>query len=221
MTAPYIPPKDADLVNWGDNFATLITAAPATYGLDASDALAIQTAFDTFDAAYTIAINPATRTTPSIADKNAAKVAFVGLARTYASQIRLDPGVTNMDKLDLGLNLPNNSPAPIPAPLTWPLLDLPTAGPGLHELRYADSATPASRAKPANATAMLLFRGIGTAVITDPEACTFLAAVTKQPYQSTFDPADAGKIATYFARWQVRNGGLGPWSAGQSMTIAF
>ena len=222
MAAPYIPPKDADLVNWAQNFSDLITASPPTYGLTPSDATAIANANNTWQAAYVVAVTPATRTEVTVAAKNAAKIAFVQLARTYASQIRINPGVTNADKLALGLNLPNNSPSPIPPPLTWPILSLPTSGPGLHEVRFADSATPSSRAKPANAIAMQLFRGIGNAIIVNPAECEYLANVTRQPYQSTFsDPADAGKVATYFARWAVRNGGFGPWSAGVSMTIAF
>ena len=222
MAAPYIPPKDADLVNWSTNFDTLITANPALYGLSPADAVAIAAANATLLAAYALVVAPATRTTVTIAAKNAAKVAFITLARTYASQIRLNPGVTNADKLDLGLNLPNNNPSPIPPPPTWPLLSIPSAGPGLHEIRYADSASPTTRAKPQLVIQMQLFRGIAAGVIVDPALCSFLAGVTVNPFQSVFtNPADAGKVATYFARWLTRSGELGPWSAGQSMTIAF
>jgi hypothetical protein len=222
MAAPYIPPKDADLALWAQNFADLIDASPALYGLLPADAVAIFTANLTFQTAFVVATNPATRTTVSIAAKNAAKVALITLARTYASQIRINPGVTNADKLDLGLNLPNGSPAPIPPPATWPLLALPTAGPGLHEVRYADSSSPASRAKPPLVVQLQLFRGVAVAAIVDPLLCDFLAAVTKNPYQSIFtDLADAGKVATYFGRWLTRSGELGPWSAGVSMNIAF
>ena len=222
MAAPYIPPKDADLAAWAQNFSDLITAAPTTYGLQPSDAVTIAASNSTWQAAYLVAVTPSTRTEVTVAAKNAAKVAFVALARTYSSQIRLNPGVLNSDKLALGLNLPNNSPSPIPPPVTWPIVSIPTGGPGLHEIRYADSSTPSTRGKPANAVQMQLFRGVAAAAIPDPADCQFLAGVTRQPYQSIFsDPADAGKVATYFARWLTRNGEVGPWSAGVSMTIAF
>jgi len=103
MSVAYIPPKDADLALWADNFADLITAAPATYGLVAGDALTIQTANDIFQADYLLAVNPGTRTSVTIAQKNSTKLAFVILARTYASQIRINPGVSNADKILLGL----------------------------------------------------------------------------------------------------------------------
>lgn len=221
MAAPYIPPKDADLAAWAENFSDLITANPTTYGLQAADAVVIAAANAPWQAAYLVAVNPGTRTTVTIAAKNAAKVAFITLARTYASQIRINPGVANADKLDLGLNLPNNSPSPIPPPATWPILAVPTAGPALHEIRFADSSSPASRAKPPLVVQMQLFRGVGVAPIVDPALTQFLAGVTKNPYQSVFtDPTDAGKVATYFARWLNRNGEVGPWSAPVSMIVS-
>lgn len=236
MSTPYIPTKDDALDNWGLNFSTLITASPPTYGLTVPDAVAIQNAYDLYHAAFLVGgssgnpptpNNPSTFTRVTVATKNSEKIAAVTLWRTYASQIRLDPGVTNADKLALGLNLPNNTPAPIGVPTTWPLLSIVMAGPLLHELRYADSTTPSSRKKPAGAIGMQLFVAIGVTAATDPVDARFLAQVTANPYIANFDAGDAGKIATYFARWITRgkaaggsSGLLGPWSAPVSMTIA-
>ena len=235
--APYIPPRDSTLDSWADNFATLITANPSTYGLDAPAAAAIQNAFDTWHAAYLLGgstgsppvpVNPSTFTRVTVADKNAQKTAMVTLIRSYAAQIRINPGVSSSDKTALGLNLPNNTPTPIGVPTTFPLLNLVSAGPGTHEVRYADSTTPASRKKPFGSVGMQLFRGVATTPIVDPADCSYLDTLTVQPYQSVFDPADRGKIATYFARWVTRGrsaGGasslVGPWSAAVSMTVAF
>lgn len=237
MAAPYIPARDSTLDVWADNFQTLISASPTTYGLNAPDAAAIANAFTLWHAAYLLGgstgsppvpVNPSTFTSVTVAEKNSQKIAMTTLYRAYASQIRINPGVSNSDKTALGLNLPNNSPSPIGAPSTWPLLAIVSAGPGLHEIRYNDSATPSLRKKPFGAIGMQLFRGIGAAVITDPDLCHWLAQVTVNPFVSMFDPGDAGKIATYFARWITRgrqaggaNGLVGPWSASVSMTIAF
>ena len=222
MAAPYIPPKEADLALWSQNFADLIDAAPSTYGLAPSDAAAIVAANDPWQASYLLATNPTTRTEVTVAQKNADRIAAVIVFRTYASQIRLNPGVSNSDKLALGLNLPNNAPSPIPPPPTFPILAIASAGPGMHEIRFADSASPSSRRKAANAVQMQLFRGVAPAAIPDPANTTFYAAVTKQPFASVFtDPAEAGDVATYFARWVTRTGELGPWSAAVSMTVAF
>lgn len=220
--APYIPPTDTGKRDWGDNFSSLITAAPGTYGLDAIAAAAIQAAFDDFDAAYALAgtsgrvpISPGTRTVTTVADLNAKKHTFIDLARSYAAQIRLNPGVTNPAKTDLRLNLPNNVPSPIPTPTTVPLLNFIGATPGQHTLRYADQLTPDSRAKPQGVIAMQLYVAIGVAVVTNPDLASFYAAVTVNPTAISFAPGDAGKVATYFGRWITRGRAIGG-SSGQT-----
>ena len=236
-TAPYIPARDSTLDNWSDNFQTLIAASPATYGLVAADATAITNAFTLWHAAYLLGgsagsppvpLNPSTFTRVTVADKNSQKIAMTGLLRSYAAQIRINPGVSNADKTALGLNLPNNSPSPIGAPTTFPLLNLVSAGPGSHTVRFADSTTPSLRKKPVGTVGMQLFRGVGTNPIVDVTLTSFLDQLTTQPYMSVFDVADRGKIATYFARWINRGrqaGGaaalVGPWSSPVSLTVAF
>jgi len=52
VVAPYIPPTSSGLDGFAANFSTLISAAPATYGLTAGDATAIATATALYHAAY-------------------------------------------------------------------------------------------------------------------------------------------------------------------------
>ena len=82
--APYIPAPDASLNNWASNFSTLITAAPATYGLVAGDATAIATVVATWSAAYDLITSPSTKTKDAVQAKNAAKIAMLGTIRPYA-----------------------------------------------------------------------------------------------------------------------------------------
>jgi hypothetical protein len=227
---PYIPTTDQGLDSWASNFATKINASPGTYGLVAADAAIISGAQVTYHAAYLLGgssgvpptpVNPATFTAITVASKNSAKFAGVAIWRTYAAQIRLNPGVSNADKLDLGLNLPNNSPSPIPAPSTFPILSIVAAAPGLMQLRYADNTTPALRKKPAGALHMELWRGIDATLVLPVASCSLVALVQKQPYVSSFTlPTDGGKRATFFARWTSRRGLVGPWSAAISQIIS-
>lgn len=219
MAAPYIPPKDSDLNDWLNNFSTLITASPTTYGLTAPDAVIIAAAVALWNSAYALVVDPGTKTIVTVAAKNAEKVAVVSICRTYASQIRINPGVTNPDKVDLGLNLPNNSPSPIAAPTTFPLLSIQQSGPLIHVIRYADNTTPDSRAKPAGALQMELWRTAAGAAVLSPDDCALWATLTKQPFNSVFGSGDRGKVATYFARWVTRTGLVGPWSAAIDMNI--
>lgn len=217
--APYVPPRDTDFASWADNFATLITASPSTYGLDAIAAAAIQAENDAFQAAYTLAINPGTRTPVTVAAKDSARISAQALMRVYASQIRLNPGVTNADKIDLGLNLPNPIPSPVPAPTSFPVIDLVQASPLVHQFKYQDSILAVGKQKAPGAIRMELRASAGTVPATDPETMVTIMNPTKSPFQYAWDAGDAGKLATYAGRWVTRRGLVGPWSALQTFTI--
>lgn len=219
--APYIPTQDGLLASWSDNFNTLISASPGTYGLLSSDATAIDSAVAPFLTAYAIAINPSTRTKPSVADKDALKSSMLEVVRPYAITIKNNSGVANTDKLDLGLNVSSDSRTPINCPQTQPLVAIIGATPGTHTLRFADSNTPDKRSKPFGAIQIQVWRVIGTTPATSPASAAFYGVVTKQPFGVAFDTADSGKICTYFARWVGRRGDFGPWSLPVSMTVAF
>jgi hypothetical protein len=216
----YIPSQDAALKAWAENFDALITANPATYGLVPADAVSIDGFVDAFSAAYLVITNPATKTKPAVANKDGAKAAMLSIVRGYAQQIKLNQGVTNENKLALGLTLSDGTPTPIPAPSSNPILSVIGATMGQQTIRFADVNTPALRAKPFGAIGLQLFRHIGIAPISDPALATFNAFVTRQPYGVSFDNADNGKTCTYFARWQTRTGLVGPWSPPVSFTVA-
>lgn len=221
---PYIPAPDGLAANWAQNFADRLVAAPATYGTTAPVAATIAAAVTAFVDALAIATAPATRTTPTVAAKDAARVDMENAVRPLAQQIRANSAVTNQAKLDLGLNLPNTSPTPIPAPVTSPQLALDAAAPGVHLLRYADAGQGTGKAKPEGVVGIEIFRAVGLAPAVDPATCVYLGTFTKAPFRSTFGVPDAAKIATYFARWTTRSGPqgvaqTGPWSAPLSVVV--
>lgn len=231
--APYIPPKDADLATWADNFSTLITASPATYGLLAGDAAAIAAVVDPFEAAYTAAVNPSTRTKPSVAAKDAAKAAMLAVVRPYAIQVRDNAGVSDSDKLDLGLTVPTTTRTPILAPQSQPLLQIVAATPLSHTIRFSDANSPQLRGKPFGAKAIALVVSYGTTIGTDPDAAVPVSIVnaalavpsstglaTRQPCASVLPVEQVGKLATYWGRWVGIRGDVGPWSLPVAFTVS-
>ena len=121
----YIPNRDADLVAWGLNYTDRITATPMAYGLQAADALILQTNYDEFVTAYNLAVNPPTRTIVTVAAKDEERAGFVSLARAYANIIQANEGVTPEQIAELGLTVRDTTPTPIPTPTTQPVLALP------------------------------------------------------------------------------------------------
>ena len=218
-TTPYIPPRDSEFATWAANFSTLITAAPATYGLDGIAATAIQAENDLYQAAFVTAANPGTRTPVTVAAKDSARISCQALMRVYAAQIRINPGVVNADKIALGLNLPNPIPSPVPAPTSFPVLNLVLASPLVHQFKYQDSLLAVGKLKAPGAIRMELRAFVGVAAGTDPEKFVTVANPTKSPFQHVWSAPDAGKLATYAGRWVTRRGLAGPWSALSTFTV--
>lgn len=214
MASSYIPTQEAALDPWILNFSTLLTASPATYGATASDAAAIAGVYATWHAAFLLVTNPATRTKPAVASKNAAKASMLASVRPLAQAIAGNPGVTNANKEALGLNLHGaTGPTPIPAPSTSPILAIIAATPGDMTLRYSDQNTPDKRAKPAGVKALELHAATSVTVLSDPDSIPYIGVATKQPYALNWASSEKGKTAYIVGRWITGTGLVGPWSS--------
>lgn len=222
--APYIPARDADFQNWFLNFKTLIAANPTDYGLIAGDATIITASYTAWNAAWVTASTPATRTTPAIAAKDAARVSAEATVRPYAQQISRNQGLDPALITGLDLNLPNPTRPPVPAPATQPTLTLVSATFLRHQIAYKDASLGATKKKPTGSVAMEVWRSIGTVAATDPAQCSFYQLWTKSPNVSEFGAGDSGKKCTYFARYVTRSGPAGtaqagPWSDALVVTV--
>jgi len=217
MATTYIPARDVDFNDWLLNFSTLLTAAPATYGLSAPDAVIVAGQQTAFSAALALATNPATRTSVTVASKDAARASAEAIVRPYAVNISLNPAVTNGNKVAIGVTVRSNIPTPIPAPVTPPSIQLVSATPLVQQLQVRQVGST-SKAKPAGCIAIEIARSVGTVPATDPAQLTIIGQYGKTPLIQNFTEPDQGKIVTYAARYRTRSGPAGvsqagPWSA--------
>lgn len=224
MQTSYIPPGNDAYDAWFRNFSTLITANPTTYGLVTGDATAIAAQYTSWHAAYLLAQNPSTRTTPTVAAQAAARSTTVAFVRPYAITISRNPAVTNDAKTAVGVNLPNTARTPVPPPTTVPALALVSAIHFQQTIAYKDTSTPTTKAKPFGAIALELWIAKGTTPATDPSQATLYGSLTKSPAQIGFTSPDVGKFATYWGRWSTKSGPggqnqTGPWSAPLTVAI--
>ncbi len=120
----------------------------------------------------------------------------------------------------LAVHVRDSEPTPVPPPATFPTLIVTEPMRRFQDIDAHDSTTPNKRAKPPGAAGLLLFRAIATEAVAEPEQAEFLAFVSRTAFQATFDPADNGKVATYFGRWTNSKGEVGPWGPGVDMPIA-
>lgn len=218
MAAPYIPTRDAEFSDWLDNFSTLLTASPATYGLVSGDATAVSAKNAAFQAAYSAAINPVTRTAVTIAVKDAARADAEEVVRPYAVSISLNSGVDVGDKAAIGVTVRSTTPTPIPPPTTTPAMALRQATPLEILIGYSDTSLPAGKAKPFGAIGIEVWQSVGVVAAVDPAQCNYVGTFTKSPLRLAYISADRGKVVTLFARWVTKSGSggrafTGPWSA--------
>lgn len=222
--APYFPPKDADFDPWMNNFRTLIAADPTDYGLVAADATIITAAYNLWHPAYVLATDPSTRTTPTVAAKTAARVSCESTVRPYAQRISKNSGLDPDLILGLGLNLPNATRPPIPAPTTAPVLVFIAATMLRHSIGYKDTNLGGTKKKPVGSIGVEVWRSVGTVAATDPAQCAYYQTWTKSPNSSDFTADQRGKVCTYFARYTTKGGPAGkaqagPWSDALSVIV--
>ena len=223
MAIAYIPTRDADFNNWIVNFSALLTLTPVVYGLTAPVAASVAAVTSTWADAYAAATNPSTRTAPSVAAKDSARVAAEALVRPYAVTISLNPAVSDLDKTAIGVTVRATVPTPVPAPTVAPSIDIESAIALQQTLTYKTPGA-SGKYKPPGVIGVEVFRAIGVVAATDPSQASYAGTVTKSPFRQTFSSEDQGKKVTYFCRYATRSGpgGVsqpGPFSAPLVLSI--
>lgn len=217
----YIPPRNANYIAWAANFATLIAASPATYGLTTGDATTISAENTVLAAAYAKITSPSTKTAATVSAFNTAKVVSLALFRPYAQTISLNAGVSSANKTALGVNPRTSVPTPITAPTTTPVLTIQSTSTAGSILRYRDAtASPSVKSKPFGVVQIQIFAETSATPITDPTTLPYLVALTKSPAQVPLGAEAAGKTGYFAARWITKKGLVGPWSPIISYIVA-
>lgn len=219
--APYIPSRNANLVAWAANFATLISASPSTYGLMTSDATTIAANNAALQAAWALISSPSTKTAASVSAFNTEKIVALAVFRPYAQTISLNAGVSSSAKTAVGVNPRTSTPIPITTPTTAPVLTAQSTSTAGTIIRYRDAtASPSVKAKPYGVTQCLIFAEASTTPVTDPTLLSLAAITTKSPLTLAMGSTNAGKTVYFAARWSTRKGLLGPWSSIISYVVA-
>lgn len=217
---PYLPAADAKFNNWIQNFSTLISASPASYGLTAGDASNIASAAAAWASAYAMVTSPTTKTAHTVSAKNTARVNAHAVVRPYAQNISLNAGVSSSNKIAVGVNPRTSTPAPITPPTSSPVLTVQSAANLSLILRARDSAaSPSVKAKPYGVTRAQVHFVVSATPVTDPALLTEVSSQTKTPFVLNFNAADAGKQVYVAARWATRTGAFSPWSPMVNFTV--
>ena len=218
--AEYVPAEDLPALEFLLNFSGLITARPGAYGVGVPDAQNIARVVGLYADALAVLRQPSGKNKVSVSLKNQSKADAIQLVRSYAMRIKMDDGVSDQDKLDVGVRPVNPHRTPVPPPETAPDVSIVAAVKGSQTVGWRDAMNPAARGKPWGVRAMELFVAVADAPVSDPSVARYVQGYGRGPVGVAFAASDDGKVATYFGRWVSTRGEPGPFGPGASMRIA-
>jgi hypothetical protein len=219
MPTDFIPSREPELVTWTTSFASQIVSTPTAFGLVAAQATAYQTLSTAFITAYNTARADGTRTPAAISTKNQAKVNLIASARSLAKIIQSYPGLTNAQRLSLGLTV-HATPTPIPPPGIAPDLDIVSSVGNTVKIRLHDATSGSKRGKPAGVAGASVFSFVGAVPPTDAAGWTFEGNTTKTVVDVVFPSATApGARVWLCAFWYNAKSQSGPACAGVGTNI--
>ena len=177
MAATYIPTQQALYAQFMQTMYDALTTSPTAYGLTAEQVVDFATKQEAFAAAYALAINPSTRTSPVLKTKETARQECTVALRPLVQVMQAWPGMTNQKREALGLTIPDVNPSPIPKPSTSPVLSVAKVSGrsitiNLRE-RLSDGNPSERRGKPAGVKGAGLFYATGDTPPVSAEGWTF------------------------------------------------
>lgn len=178
MAQNYLPARESELVTWSTNFAQLITAGPTTYGLTDLQADAYNEARTSFATAYQTANDPTTRSPANIEAKDTARDALLALTRQLVKVVQAWPDMTDERRVALGITVPDLERTPVPAPDTWPQLDITSVVGWTVNVRLHDGDSTGRR-RPAGVKGANVFSYVGETPPTEVGAWKFEGGTTR------------------------------------------
>jgi hypothetical protein len=172
----FLPSREADLISFSKVFDAKITADPTAYGLTPDQAAAYTLLQDAFVAAWEVVQDPDTRTTPNTQTKDAAKEMLInghGGVRELVKIIQANPNVTNTQRAELQITIPDDEHTPVDVPDVPPDLSIISVFARTIKVRLEDQENPTRRAKPAGVQGATILYHVGATAPSDPAEWTF------------------------------------------------
>lgn len=161
MSSYYLPASDQGLRNFARNMSEIVTNDPVVLGLSVGQATSLASAYSSYDAALSLAIDPGTKTIATVAAKNTARANLKTIIKQYAAIIQAHPTVTNEQRAELGLTIRDTEPSPKPVPAFAPGLLVERVTGRTVDVRLQDTQNPDSRGRPVNVDGAVVCTHVG------------------------------------------------------------
>lgn len=186
MPESYLPPREADLLGFAENFSTKLSGTPAAYGILPAQATAFAALFSSFQGAMSKLQDPTTKSPPFVAAKNTAKEDLVdgpGGIRELVALVQAHPAITDEQLVDLRLTVRDRQPSPVPAPASAPVFIVKSQVGRTIFCRLGDAEDDESRGKPAGVIGASVLMFVGDQAPANPMQWTLAKNVSKTTFE--------------------------------------
>jgi hypothetical protein len=206
----YLPQKEAELVDWIDNFVSQVTANAAAWGIPLAEITGIQGLQTEFKVLHTECAGP-NRTQTLVATKDAKKAELTAAVRGMVNYRFSAPVITDAIRVQCGLHPRDHTRTSHGVPQSRPDFDLRDRDFRRLDVDFWDQGSE-RKAKPLGINGAV----ISWAVLDAPPAVQGALAksvlATHTPYTLEFVEEERGKTAYVALQWQNGKGQKGPFS---------
>jgi hypothetical protein len=214
-----LPTKKDEFRVWKAQFLARIQANAGAWGLDAGDVANFAMVCADLDAKRAAQLSALAEAKAATEAEEAARSIVVQQVRSFARQLKANPGIEDADIVSLGLKPRDRTPTRATVPDAAPIGAIVRHARLTHVLRIRNAETPDSVAKPRGVVGCEVWRWIGPAAPPDIADYTYLGTAYKSRFEARAKSEDAGQTAWYRLRWITTRGETGTWSAEVVATI--
>ncbi|MDR3269179.1 MAG: hypothetical protein LBT83_08960 [Tannerella sp.] len=207
----YIPHAFDALLIWLNNLLPYVKENLARFGITPDDTTELNIATGLLADANAKADAPNAGKADRL-DRKAKATNVIRIARMFVNMfLRYNPAVTDEDRINMGLNVPDSKPSPAPIPDTYPTCSIDSSVILRLTLQYRDSNST-SRAKPYGVHGCEIRWAILDAPPIDTDDLLRSEFSTHSPHTLEFKEHERGRVVFFRLCWENTRGQKGPWS---------
>jgi len=213
----YMPPKQAEQVDWSQNFATAVSVDPQVWNLPASMTTDFVALNASLQSTWTAATEPSTRTKVTVQQLRDKLRSMKVMARKMVSTIQGAPGVSDEMLVQAGLTVRKTTRTPEGAPAQKPIVVVTLVDGRRVDVELRQDME--KRGKAPNASIAVIFTHIGETAPSGPDGWTFAMQTTKTKFTLPFPAGTAGQKAYITAFWSNSKGQSSPGATPVSVDL--
>ena len=219
----YLPSRDNDFNAWATNFSTYVAAHTGELPIDSQQAAAITAEVNGFRTNLNSHTAARDASMAACEVKDEKRVSAEAVIRNIVRQFQASPDVTDAQRQAMGIPVHSGERTLAATPaMTQPYGVVDTSKRQRHLIKYRDTASSESRARPEYASGCEIWCAITAAATpapADETAYRNLGVNSASPFTVQYTMAEGGKNAHYLLRWVTKDGEKGPWSETLTATI--